>query len=356
MSSNLSETCFNHDILHTYQAFAIINVILGCFSSLCGAMVLFILLRLGKHLFYRQRLVMYLNCSVVLQGLVSIISINAFLHGEEDLGKSTYCTINGFLFNWSVLTQLIIIWWIAIDIFRINRFHINLEQFVTKFELFQVFTMFLLPSLLLIILATPVVNLYGPDGPLCDIQVFNYSNCEQIDSGYIALAVYRFFPFIFLIISVSILVLCICGQKQKGSRPQRVCNYQKREIEQIKRTTCELFVYIVIYLVLSIIPTVHYLVQLFSIRRDTDASLAIYFLYIATINLRGVAISLAFALDRDIWKRLKGMDKKSVLAFFCLQQDSTVSVYNNLYTSCGDSLDAKEITARKQSELKAKLV
>ena len=197
MDNSSNEECYGNDAVFLYNAYAVLNIVFGFVACFSAIFVLAILLLLDKHLFYNQRILIYLNISVILGGLVSITSINPFLSRGMPT-RSTYCTINGFMYNWSILSQLIMIWWITIDVFRLTTHKKILQYPGYKLEIVLVIIVFFFPPLVLWIPALPQIDIYGPDGPLCDIQSLNYTTCDKIEiPGYVTLAAYRFLPFFF---------------------------------------------------------------------------------------------------------------------------------------------------------------
>ena len=206
MNNSSGECSVEDDSIIVYKVYAGMNILMGFVACFLGTFVLSVLFMLDKHLFYYQRLIIYLNVSVILGGLVSITSINPFLVDDSgELTKSTFCTINGYLFNWSILTQHVLIWWMSIDAFILSMRNIRSlkpQNSISTIEIIAVLAAFLVPPLLLSIPALPSIDQYGPDGPLCDIQKFDFIKCEPILLGYILLCIYRFLPF-----SLSIIVL-----------------------------------------------------------------------------------------------------------------------------------------------------
>ena len=333
------------------------NILMGFVACFLGTFVLSVLFMLDKHLFYYQRLIIYLNVSVILGGLVSITSINPFLVDDSgELTKSTFCTINGYLFNWSILTQHVLIWWMSIDAFILSMRNIRSlkpQNSISTIEIIAVLAAFLVPPLLLSIPALPSIDQYGPDGPLCDIQKFDFIKCEPILLGYILLCIYRFLPFSLSIIVLPILFIISTIKIQREIKRTQIdtgnnCQYQ--EVVNTKHTALQLQMYPLLYVIFSVVPGIYFVADIGSRQRHVP-KLVIYFLYILIRNFRGIAVSLAFSLDKDTRSRLRKTNVSYAIKMFArsrVRKNQVIHSYSNernLYTSYGDSLDAKQMRA-----------
>ena len=338
-----------------YKAFAVLNIILGITACLFAIFALVALFLLDKHLFYNQRLLIYLNIAIILGSLVSIASINPLLVGDTHPTRSHYCTVNGILYNWSILTQLMIIWLITIDLFRLSRSVdklLNHPGHVAEITLLSI--AFFLPPLILWIPAIPSIDMYGPDGPLCDIQTLNYTTCKTISNGYIALAVYRIGPFVFSLTIIPILILIgLCRLRTLGMmRKLPSCNPQRQELVNISSTVWQLQVYPLVYFIFSIPPIIHFITQG---KEGIDALvLMTYFFYILGNNVRAISLSFAFLFNKDTRACFRKIRERIFNG-----HSSLVASYHNqpsLYCNMGDSLDAKEYHARKKGQLQETLI
>ena len=354
-SFNGSDNCFPSSAHTVYRAYAVVNIVMGFVASALGATVLMVLFLLDKHLFYYQRLIIYLNIAVIFGGVVSMISVNPFLSdGDGAPTKSTFCTINAILFNWSTDSQHLIIWWVSIEVFRLglSRTSLATNRLITKIEVVLILVTFFLPPLLLWIPAIPSVNQYGPDGPVCDIERFDYSSCERSISGYILVAIYKFIPWTVLLILLPILLIINACRIQKDFRRIRGSNCQhQREIVNIRQTALQLLVFPFLYIAFSVVPALYYIVD--STLENTSANKStryvLVFLNLLIRNFRGISVSLGFAFDKDTRSRLRIAGLLFSFRKLVGKEKSIVpySQYNesNLYTSYGDSLDAKEMRA-----------
>ena len=346
MSNNNSSECYHQDSLIVFKAYAVVNVLMGIVACFLATFVLSILFLLGKHFFYYQRLIMYLNVSVILGGIVAIISINPFLTDDSGiLAQSTFCTINGYLFNWSILTQSILIWWISVDTFIMsmrNNILFEPRNSISVIEIVAVLITFLLPPLLLWVPALPTINQYGPDGPFCDIQKYDYERCEKMKLGYVLLGVYRLLPLIIsIIILPALVVISVVKIKMDLKKIQynTLNDCQRHEIAKTKHTVLQLQVYPLLYVIFSAVPVIYFIAD-----ADLDHLISkyiLYFLYLLIGNFRAIAVSLAFAFDSDTRSRLK---KMNLILFRVSDENRVHSIHQrNLTTSYGDSLNAVRV-------------
>lgn len=342
--------CYGNDSVTVFKVYAGINMVVGLLAFVFGTAIVISLFLLNKHLFYNQRLLIYLNSSNIFGGLVSMTSFNPFFSDGVPT-RSVYCTINAFFFNSFVLTQLSIIWWIALDGFR--PYLSTRKIFYPSFglEVILVILVFAIPPLILWIPAIPSVDLYGPDGPLCDIQTLNYTTCKVIINGYIGVSVYLFVPFVFTIILLPLLLMVGKKKMKKDQSQFESSNPQIREIMVVRKEVRQLQVYPLIYLIFMIPSVIHFATTAISNNISNEVNqvvLVTYFIYVVCNNIRGITLSVVYVYGRrkrdasfkNIGQRIRANFRRTEL----------IKSYNtrkdNLYLSYGDSLDAKEIQAR----------
>lgn len=344
-----STNCYGNESAVIFKVYAGINMAMGLVACVFGLFTVISLLLLNKHLFYNQRLLIYLNSSNIFGGLVSMASVNPFLSDGLPT-NSIYCTINAFFFNSFVLTQLLIIWWIALDGFRPYLFTRNILYPSFGLEVTLLVLVFALPPLVLWIPAIPGVGLYGPDGPLCDIQALNYTTCEPITNGYIGLSVYLFLPILVTIFLLPILLIVGKRKMQKDEHKFESANPQTREIMVVRKEVWQLQVYPLIYLIFIIPSVIHYIVAGIGIISNDVKKivLATYFFYIVCNNVRGITLSFVYVFGRKkLDMSFQNMRHRIKTNF---RRNDIIKSYNtskgNLYLSYGDSLDGKEIKAK----------
>lgn len=351
----MNESCFTKESARVHVAYAAVNIFLGLTVCIVAVSLLAILFLLKKHIFYYQRLFIYLNVSVISSSIVSIISFRPMLYYDDIPDKSSYCTILGYLYTSSSLSQYIIVWWISFALFKLGLLRItpSPQNSITYKEVMVLLLAFFLPPLLLWIPALPNINQYGPNGPLCDIQTFDYVCCESVLPGRLFNGFIRILPlmisFVVLLILFMINLCRIQFKLYRYDQSNQSSNSVQRlqEIIKTKQKVVQLQVCPLVYIGLSLIPAVYY-----TIDANTDEhfviSYILYFLDIIIINFRGIALFTVLAFDKDTLQRLK----KTILFSKPLKKEEVATqpcYYNvsHLHLSYGDSLDARELQAMK---------
>ena len=326
MRNNSSE-CYQPDI---FKVLAGINMTTGFISALCSVVVLVILIGLKKYCFHTQRLIMYLHISVVIRGIISLIDFNAFLSTSDSL----YCTFCGFMENYTVFIQLIAIWWIVLDLFLMSMYHFYVQW---KFEVIQFLSTFFVPLLFVWIPLIPQLDFYGYNGAFCGIRNINYGTCRTNNPGYLGYLLMRLLPLAVSLIAIIILyVVALIKLKRESRQYQGIFDPNHRiETEQFIKTSI-LQIYPLIYFFFNIFPVIYAVVMFIKPGKAHP-----YFGGLAILgwNLQGVAIAMAYTLDKKTLSRIKmscvklhlsNQNKRSV----------TIDSYQSslLYASHGDSL------------------
>lgn len=337
--------CTDDKQFRDFQIITGLSIFTGILTVICGIIVLTVLILFKKYHFHGQRLIMYLNVCVIIQGIVSATNVNTLLPEAvnlEAIQDSTLCSVYGFLNNYAIHIQLFMIWWITIDIFLLSVFRIHVSN---KFEMVQIFTTFFLPLTFLWIPLVPQINQYGPDGPICDIQIIDYSSCERIYTGAATVVVLRLIPLVLSMITIiSLYIIVILKLKKERNQYKGVYDpsHQKEVDDLIKRTRV-LLAYPIIYFLFSIPNVIKHFSEFFN---NEQTLIAFFALSVLASNLRGIAISLAFTFDCVTLGRLKTLNMISL--WHSQRNSAIINSYadSNLYLSYGDSLDAKEYKAK----------
>ena len=187
--------CFNQS-LTLVQAAAIVNlVVITSVTSIA------ILLCLNKHRVHMQRLVLYVTFAVLLQGVSSITNgVTVLLLLADDQSYRDLCQATGFIGTCILWTELILIWWITVELLLVVVFSL----FTTwKMEVIQIVTAFAIPPLLLWI---PLkFDGYGFNDGICRIQTLDYDSCVENTAGYVTLVVVHLLPLSTLLLFIGTL-------------------------------------------------------------------------------------------------------------------------------------------------------
>ena len=340
--------CTDDKRFREFQIITILSISTGVLTVICGIIVLTVLILFKKYHFHNQRLIMYLNVCVIFQGIVSATNnVNTLLPEAEAIQDSQLCSVYGFLNNYAIYLQLFMILWIIIDIFLLSVFHIHVSN---KFEMVQIFTTFFLPLTFLWIPLVSQINQYGPDGPICDIQIIDYSSCERIHTGTVTWVVLRLIPLVlFMITIISLYIIVIVKLKKERNQYKGVYDpSHKKEVDDLIKRTQVLLAYPIIYFLFSIPNIIKHFSEVFN---NEQKFIAFFALSVLASNLRGTAISLAFTFDCVTLGRLKTLNMISL--WHSQKNSAIINSYadSNLYMSYGDSLDGKEYKAKNNKEI-----
>ena len=305
----------------------------GFISALCSVIVLIILRGLKKHYFHTQRLIMYLHISVVIRGTISVIDFNTFLSSDD----SPYCTICGFMENYIVFIQLIVIWWIVLDLFLMSMCHFYVQW---KFEVIQVLSTFVVPLLFVWIPLIPGLDFYGYNGAFCGIRNIDYETCTVNDAGYLGYLFMRLLPLAFSLIAIIMLYVVVLIKLKYESRQYKgIFDPNHRiEVEELIKKARVLQIYPLIYFFFNIFPVI-YTVAVFKEPRKFHIILEIF--AILGWNLQGVAIAMAYALDKKTVLRMKAYCLKCIW-INRTERSNTIKTYcsSSMYVNFGDSVGA----------------
>ena len=320
-------SCINQKF---FRAITIVNIVTGAAVTLCAISVLIVLLFvLKKYHFHRQRLIMYLNVFVIIQGVLSVVNVHNFF--DEKSTQNTYCNVYGLFHNYAIYIQHFMIWWITIDLFRLAVFRIHDVSY--KFEVLQIVTTLVFPFTFLWVPLVPQIDQvkYGPDGPICDMQIFDSSNCERILS--VGLIV-RLIPLLlFLITFVSLYIITIIKLRNQCNQYEGIYNpFHRKEAEDSIKSMRIVMLFPIVYILFFIPEVIRNFVLYFSEKQTYTVLSAIY---IIVANFRGIFVSVAFAFDPETCSRLKASKMRCVF-----KRNSLLNSYanSNLYVNYSDSL------------------
>ena len=303
------------------------NIATGAAVTLCAISVLIVLFLLKKYHCHNQRLIMYLNVFVIIQGVLSVVNVHNFF--DEKSTQNTFCHVYGLFHNYAIYIQHFMIWWITIDLFLLAVFRIYVSN---KFEVLQIVTTLFLPFTFLWVPLVPQNQVkYGPDGPICDMQIFDYSNCEKILSGGLII---RLIPLLlFLITFVSLYIITIIKLRNQCNQYEGIYNpsHRKEAEDSIKRMRI-VMLFPIVYILFFIPEVIRNFVVYVSEKQTYTVLSAIY---IIVANFRGIFVSVAFVFDPETCNRLKASKMRCVF-----KRNSLLNSYanSNLYVNYSDSL------------------
>lgn len=284
--------------------------------------VLLMMVFLKKHRSHTHRLIMYLNIGIMIQGLISTLGFNSIIAGNDlSLYYSNYCSVLGFLNNYAIFVQLVLIGWIMIDVFLKTALDLYTK---TAFEVIQVCSAFLGPLLFLWIPLVPAIKAYGGQGALCDIKILNYNNCTQHKAGFVVSTVVCVVQIVALVVSVILYAITISrlNVQQKESKSESVCqSHIKHEIDKLRKRTHKLVFFPVIFFIFSLPGWIEVYLQ-YSIQEYVPAFQMLLIIQIICLNLRGIVISVTFCFTTDICTRMWELSPRHMRLKCCRKKSS----------------------------------
>ena len=332
-----------------FKIIAGINITTGLVSSITATILLLFMLYLRKYHFHPQRLIMYLNVTVIIQGFASVININTFFTSElqDTLEVINYCSFCGFIEQYSLYLQLLIILWIITDLFLMAVFHFYASS---KFEIIQVLSTLLLP---LILVWVPLINgSYGNTGPMCNIKYVDMDSCQTDKVGYYFLIFIRFVPqgVSMVYILVLYLLTLLRLQREKHHYKGIYDPHHIKDVQELMRKFRALQAYPVIYFMFTIFGVVFAAVEF---NQPQTIHPYLQTLAILSVNLQGIAIALAYVIESKTCSRMYIACRKCCISKGnkSLRSASIHTYYTqSMYVSYTDSLVTRGNTEKTMTD------
>ena len=296
MSSNDSSTeCFEVFNDQKYAAVVGIRAGAGAISMICCLGMIALIFLLKKHVFFTQRLILYLTLSTLAYSLVSIINVAGYKAYTSEALQG-YCVFVGFL------EQLISCWIpLAISCIVVDLFYkVIFERPSERLEIVYVIVIFASPLLYSWI---PFIYLaYGQAGAWCWIRDSDYSDCSPLHFGTVLRFVIYWVPLliimIVLIVMLVIIVFVLRKKQQQwvGKFDPEVQDLQKR----MRKEVLPLIAYPIIFLVLNIFPFANRIVNI----TTTDPVFVLWLFAAISLPLQGLVITIAFVADPETRSKL----------------------------------------------------
>ena len=305
-NSNTSCYPFNH---LQYNVLISIRAGLSTISILACLAVITIIVLFKKYLFLTQRMILYLDITLLLQAFIRAMDSLSY---DEDIKVDIYCVIVGFLEQYSSISVLIAITCFTVDIFIQVTFKRNTQ----KLEVIYLIFIFLFPALTSWI---PFIkNAYGFAGAWCWIRQYDYTSnsCSEFTFGIILRFALFYLPyFIVLPILFLLLVISLCKVYQERY------NYEARidPIAPQRRTALRseiksLLWYPSFLLVLTIVPLV---TRIYDAANPDHAVFILWIFDSFFTGIKGTVIALIFTIDPETRKRLNWVNFKSACKNIC---------------------------------------
>lgn len=314
----------------------------GGVSLLTCSFVLFVAVIFRKYRFPSQRVILYLNVSVLLYSFVQI------LHGFDQLtlgnGNETsgYCVVTGFLDQQMAWYVMLAISCLTFDLFRKAVF-LQLRTGL-KHEIAYLIVIYLIPFSVNWI--PFVTNTYGLARATCWIKEVEFPNCtKKLTEGIVYRFVLYWVPFYIVLLGIFIawIVARVVAYRRKRAfkgqhnySEQQFTEYLDKEISQYQWYPILFIIWNLFPIIVRALEAAHQEMKYFEIRVAE----------IIVLGLQGTLISLVYTLDHDTRVQLSRPNniKSAILSFFTKGrkvEDYHVIPEPNLTDSLKYALDVK---------------
>ena len=322
-------------------AVAGLSIALASAVTVCAFFALLVTaLFLRKYRFHVQRLVMYLNSAILLQGISTLMSGIAVLLitlSSNESTNSALCMATAYLFNTSLGMEIILIGWITLDILLMAGFSLFTNK---RMEVIQLLTATLVPLSLMWI---PLLfgNYSVIDGR-CDIITHDLTSCTKDSTGFYLFLLLRLLPGAVLLVVVFAMYIAVFFLLRRSSRRHCGTDYNKmNEIAKLRRKVRVLVGYPVIYMTFYLLPSLLQFTLEYALpfTEGVDANVRITSVVFVTItqSIGAVLISVALVFDKETAQRLRHCNQLSFWKNMVNARDrgETLAIP---YVSMGDSL------------------
>lgn len=293
--SNATIPCYNFSS-GEYIGLVTIRAGVATLSFIACLIVIAIIILFKKYLFHTQRLLLYLDISLLIHALAQ--AINSLSYDEANILEE-YCIVTGFV---DLYTSLCVV--VAIACFTIDVFLQATCQCITqRIEVLYVILTFLLPA---IIASIPFpFDAYGFAGAWCWLKEYTSPNdCTRSDTSILLQFGLYYIPLFILypLLSLLLLATLIHLYRHRYSYEAQIDPQAPQRRTALRSEIKSLLPYPCIVLVTSIIPL------MVRIYRASNPNREIYTLWVFDAfftSITGAVIAVLFAVDPETRHRLK---------------------------------------------------
>ena len=280
-----------------YIAVAILSSCTGAVSAVASLFVIIGILISKKHLFFIQRLILYMSIAVFLNSLSVVLRVQrvAALGGRRHDSLHPLCVFTSFVDQTTSWSALIAICCITCSLLL----NVLLLRSVEMLEKVYVALIFVVP---LSFNWIPFIKeSYGEAGAWCWIRSED-KNCNTLQFAHTLQFVLWYVPlYVVLVVLFVVYIFIVCRVRRlrrhwDGKFDPSIKANRKKMFKEFR----PLIWYPFIYLVLVILPTINRIHGAFS----SEPSLTLWVLHALFSPLRGGFIALAYSLDGQTVRRM----------------------------------------------------
>lgn len=283
-----------------FKVQAALRSVIGLFSCVCCALVVFIIVLFKKYKFYSQRLILYLAITAAIHAFsYSLTRVNYYTPREIE---DRYCFFGGLLNHYTAANEVLSVCFMTLNLVV----KALCRRSTVKAEPVIVVVIFLLPASWYWV---PLwLNAYGTAGGWCTIRTLN-SDCTRYEyEPWLQLGL-RYIPLYSLMLLTLVSIVLVAMKTTTCTRTWTSTKWVGRwdpvaetaARQKLKKDIRLVIWYPIIFILFNIFALIN---QIFRAAGSKPPSFLIY-CRIFTSTIRGAVIALAFALDSETRQRLR---------------------------------------------------
>lgn len=298
MDTNVSDGYCSAFDTQRYVNVAIVSSGSACLSALCCVAVICLIVMLGKHYFFIQRLILYLTLAALFNSLTIIMRLYRVGYDKDSDELNSLCKAAAFLDQTTMCSLFLA--------FAVITFTLLMTA------VFRKDTSRLEPAYFIVIFALPLTfnwipflhDTYGKAGAWCWIRSVNYDdNCTEHRFGTYLRFTLWYVPS-YILLSIMILAYFSIVISVTRQRYRWIGRYDPEALqvrEQMHTEVWPLLFYPIGLFVLNIFPLVN---RIHDSIQETQPLYALWMLHAIFSPLQGGYIALVYTLDRETRSRL----------------------------------------------------
>ena len=296
-----------------YYGVAITRATTGGVSFLACLAVIVMMLSLKKLLFFKQRLIFYLNVAAMINAFFIVIQGANYFPNTTSNYFTIYCNATGFFDQTSQMSLFVAVGCVTTDLFFTSILH---KEY--KLDRLYIVMTFVMP--LLVNWVPFVFGGYWSAGPWCWITKYKRDNCNETNDITLALTfVLRYGPtYVMLGVTLLAYVVIVVSIKRQRYRSGGVFSPEAEHERRIwEKEVKLLFGYPVIFLVINIFPLIN---RVYDALAEEEV-VALWAMHAFFSPLQGGFIALVYAFDRETIRRLWMLIKNKWIFCYFTSED-----------------------------------
>lgn len=257
-------------------------------SFFCCWLVIFLIIIFKKYRFFSQRLILYIVIAAMLSSFARTINLSIKLDSIDDEVAEYYCSITGFMDQYTSACFLLAIAILTIDIFLQTMFSLR----TTKMEVFYVLFMFLFP--LLYCWIPFYYEAYGEAGPWCWIKG-DTNEQVMLQFGLFYIPCFLVYSLLFILLLVLLYVLYLRRYEYEAKMDVHIVANRAALRKEVKI----MLIYPALIMVLNIVPLATRIHD-----ACTQSKFELWVFNALVSPLEGAVIAMVFAFDPETRRRL----------------------------------------------------